>query len=129
QSRERDGERADRTDADDADALADRRPPALEAAQDDGRRLDQHGSVERDGVREAVDDVSRRDDELAVAAAAGEAEAVVVRTEMRVACLAAGAAVARDQPLAHDPLARLQVCDALADRRDRAAPLVSRNAR
>ena len=77
QPRKHERERSERADADHADRLSRPRLRALEPLEDDRRRLDQHGRVERDAVRQRVDDAPRRDHELAVAAAAGEAELVV----------------------------------------------------
>ena len=66
---------------------------------------------------------------LAVAAAAGEPDLVVVQTELGVALLAAAAAVAGDHPLADHSIADCEVADQLADLRNSAAPLVTRHER
>ena len=55
----------------DADRLSRPRLRALEPLEDHRRRLDQHRRVERDAVRQRVDDAARRDHELAVAARRG----------------------------------------------------------
>jgi hypothetical protein len=74
-----------------------------------------------------VDDVAGHEDVLAVAADAREAELVVVLAELRVARLAAPAAVTRDHPLADHAVSRLEVADALSGLGDRPAPFVARD--
>ncbi len=73
--------------------------------------------------------MARDDDVLAVAAGTGEPELVVVLAQLRVAGLAAPAAVARDHPLADDACAGSEPGDAVACLLDRAAPLVPRHER
>ena len=80
-------------------------------------------------VGQRVQDPRRHDDELAPAAAAGEADCVVALAQVRVAGATARAAHAADVPLAHDALARLQADHAVSDRIDDSAPLVARNDR
>jgi hypothetical protein len=126
QAGERDRERAERADADHADRLAGTRSAALEPTKHAGPGLHQHPCSERHAVRKAMHDVPGDGHVLAVAAAAREPDLVVVQTELRVAFLAAPAAVAGDHPLADHSIADLQVAHRLADLRDRAAPLVTR---
>ena len=125
-SRDADGERAHRADADDADGLGRLDARAAERLHDARAGLDERGGLERDVVGERVEDARRHDDELAPASAAREADRVVALAEVRVARTAARAAHAADVPLAHDALARLDAGHALADRVDDAAPLVAR---
>ena len=76
-----------------------------------------------------MDDAARHDHELAVAAGAGEAEAVVALAQMCVAGPAALAGAAVAEALADDPVTEIDVVDALPDRLDDAAPFVARDAR
>src|SRR4029078_8190773 len=75
-----------------------------------------------------VDDPSRRDHELAVAAAASEAELVVGLAEVRVSGPAAGADTAVAEPFADHAVAGLDAGHAFADRLDDPAPFVPRDA-
>src|SRR5262249_43638070 len=124
---QRDGDRPERADTDDADRFARLDLGALETLQDDGARLDEHGSVERHVLREPVHDPGRHDDELAVAAPAREADRVVVPAQLRLARIAARARQAGDVALAHDALAGLEAGDSCSHRVDGAAPLVAGN--
>jgi hypothetical protein len=76
-----------------------------------------------------VDNAPRHDHQLAVAAAARETEAVVVLAEVRVTLAAPRADAAIAESLTEDRVAGIEVDDALAQRLDDAAPLVSRDAR
>src|SRR6188472_2708352 len=76
-----------------------------------------------------MDDPPRRDHELAVAPAPGEAELVVRLAEVGVACAAATADAAVAEAFADHAVAGLQSGHALSDRLYDSAPLVSRNAR
>ena len=67
--------------------------------------------------------------ELAEAAAAGEAERVVVGAQVGEALAAGGTTAARDHALADHPVARLELLDACAHRFHHAGPLVAGDAR
>ena len=129
QPRKDERERSERAETDDADCLSRPRLRAREPLEDHRRRLHQHGCVERDAVGQPVDDTPRRDHELAVSAAAGEAELVVGLAEVCVAGPAAAAGAAIAVPLADDAVTGLEPGHALAYRLDHPAPLVSRDAR
>ena len=76
-----------------------------QAPEDDRGGLDQHRRVERDVFGEPVDDAPRGEDELAVPAAAREAELVVVLAEMGVPGAAAAAHPAVAEALTDDAVA------------------------
>ena len=116
-------------DADHADGLAGLDARALERLQHDRAWLHEHRRVERHMLGKRMHDARRDDDELAVAAAAREADRVVGRAQMRVSGATARAAETGDVALAHDALALLEAGHALADGFDHAAPLVARNDR
>jgi hypothetical protein len=76
-----------------------------------------------------VDDVPGDAHVLAVSAAAREPDLVVVLAELRLALLAAAAAVAGDDPLADDAVTDREIVDTVAQFGDRPAPFVARNER
>jgi hypothetical protein len=73
-----------------------------------------------------VDDVPGDAHVLAVPAAAREPDLVVALTQLRLAFLAAAAAVAGDDPLADDARTDREIVDTVADLGDRPAPFVAR---
>ena len=120
------GERAiDRADSDDADPFARLGPGALEPAQRT-RGLDEHGGVERDRVRQAVDDLP----EHARARVAARQRELGTRgaRRIRVADLAVEAAVAGHHALADHAPPRARSSTPDKARRPR-APLVARDDR
>ncbi len=74
---EADGDRAERADSDHADRLPGLDVRPFERLQHDRARLDEHRRVERHVLGKRMHDTCRDDDELAVPAAAGEADRVV----------------------------------------------------
>ena len=124
QARERDGDRAEGADAHHSDRLRRLDAYALERLQHHGPGLDEHGCIERDVLGETVHDAGGYHHQLAVAAGPGEADGVVVPAQVRLARVTAQAGEAGDVALAHDPVARLEAGDTVADLVDCAAPLV-----
>ena len=122
---EGDRERAERADADHADRLARSRACLLQTAQHDRRRLDEDAGVEGDVLWEAVHDLLGDGDELGVAARPREAERLDALAPVRLAAAAAPAAMADDEPLAHDAVAHLDGLHVGPDLHDRARPLVA----
>ena len=129
QLREDDRQCPERADADDPDRLPRSGTRPQQALEHDRAGLDQDGGVERDVLRQAMDDAARSDHQLAVAAAPREPELVVALAEVRVARAAPAADPAVAEALADDAVAGREIGHALPHLLDDAAPLVPGDAR